>query len=314
MKTPLAQGKLTLDFRTIAPFVLKSTSEETRRAYGRTLKEFFGFIEMKHPDQVQPEDVIRWRDQMLAQRRKPATVAFKLAVVRSLFEHLLARGLVVVNPASAKLVASPAIPETAVGRALIPREVRNLLAGPDRSGAVGARDYALLLILLRLGLRVSEACGLRTSSIRWSHGRWVVRVRVKGGAERTLPLPHEVKQAIDDYLKLDSERRNVLQVGVVEAFLFQPQTNYRTLVFDKAISTRTAWNIVSRWADYTGVGKLSPHDLRRTAITRALDLGLNHRQVQMMSGHKDPKTVMRYDHGRQNLDQNAVNFLSFDEE
>jgi integrase len=61
-------------------------------------------------------------------------------------------------------------------------------------------------------------------------------------------------------------------------------------------------------------GDLSPHDLRRTAITRALETGLTYRQVQMMSKHRDPKTVMRYDHGRENLDQNAVNFLAYDEE
>jgi integrase len=72
--------------------------------------------------------------------------------------------------------------------------------------------------------------------------------------------------------------------------------------------------IVKRWADYTGIGDLLQHDLRRTAITKALDSGLTYRQVQMMSKHKDPKTVMRYDHGRENLDQNAVNFLKYDEE
>jgi integrase/recombinase XerD len=59
---------------------------------------------------------------------------------------------------------------------------------------------------------------------------------------------------------------------------------------------------------------LSPHDLRRTAITRALESGLTYRQVQMMSGHKDPKTVMRYDHGRENMEQNAVNFLDYGED
>ena len=72
-----------------------------------------------------------------------------------------------------------------------------------------------------------------------------------------------------------------------------------------------AWNVVRRWADFGGVGRVSPHDLRRTAITRALDQGLSYRQVQMMSGHRDPKTVMRYDHGRENLDHNAVNFLDY---
>jgi integrase len=58
----------------------------------------------------------------------------------------------------------------------------------------------------------------------------------------------------------------------------------------------------------------SPHDLRRTAITRAPESGLTYRQVQMMSKHRDPKTVMRYDHGRENLEQNAVNFIVHEEE
>jgi integrase len=61
-----------------------------------------------------------------------------------------------------------------------------------------------------------------------------------------------------------------------------------------------------------GVGKLAPHDLRRTAITRALGQGLSYRQVQMMSGHKVPKTVMRYDHQCKNLNQNAINHLNYE--
>ncbi len=47
---------------------------------------------------------------------------------------------------------------------------------------------------------------------------------------------------------------------------------------------------------------------------RALDAGLTFRQVQMMSKHRDPKMVMRYDRGRENMEQNAVNFLGYDEE
>jgi integrase len=55
-----------------------------------------------------------------------------------------------------------------------------------------------------------------------------------------------------------------------------------------------AQKIVKRWADYSRLGDLSPHDLRRTAITRALDAGLTHRQVQMMWEHKDPLTKLFY--------------------
>ncbi len=133
-----------------------------------------------------------------------------------------------------------------------------------------------------------------------------------------IPLPVDVKKAIDEYLKLDRDRRKILKTGgghqnAESEWLFQPVTNYRTLIFDKPLSTTMVWYITRKWGEFAGIGKVSPHDLRRTAITRALDKGLSYRQVQMMSGHKDPKTVMRYDHGRENLEQNAVNFLDYDE-
>jgi integrase/recombinase XerD len=302
------------DPRSATPFVNKSISEATRRAYGRALREFFQFAGMKHPSEVVPGDVVLWRDRLRSQRKSASTVAFKLSVVRSFFEYLKAAGAVLLNPASTKLVSPPELPSEPAGRALSAKEVRYLLSGPDREKPEGARDYALMLVMLRLSLRVSEVCSLRASSVKWSHGRWTLRCKVKGGREEVWPLPKEVKEAIDKYLRLDRKRREVVHSGGEHVPLFQPQTNYRTLDFNKPLSTRMAQKIVKRWADYSRLGDLSPHDLRRTAITRALESGLTYRQVQMMSKHRDPKTVMRYDHGRENLDQNAVNFLGYDEE
>jgi integrase/recombinase XerD len=286
-------------------------SDETRRAYRRVILEFITFTGHKHPLSVTPDNVLKWRESLKSNRRKAATISFKLAVVRSFYEYLRAAGIIAINPASTKLVAPPEVSSDGAGRALTVEEVSHLLAGPNRSTPEGARDFSLMLVMLRTSLRVSEVCSLKASSMKWSHGRWTLRVKVKGGRERVLPLPADVKKAIDDYLKLDCKRRELSLSDGAEAFLFQPHTNYRTLEFNKALSTRMVWNIVSRWGEYTAVGKLSPHDLRRTAITRALDQGLTYRQVQMMSGHKDPKTVMRYDHGRENLDLNAVNFLKY---
>jgi integrase/recombinase XerD len=301
------------DPKSAAPFVNKSVSEATRRAYGRAVREFFQSAGMKHPAEVVPQDVQLWRDRLRSQKKSAATVSFKLSVIRSFFEYLKAAGAVSLNPASTKLVSPPELPSEPSGRALTAREVRYLLSGPDRGGPDGARDYALMLVMLRLSLRVSEVCSLRASSVKWSHGRWTLRCKVKGGREEVWPLPKDVKEAIDNYLRLDRERREIAHSGGEHAHLFQPHTNYRTLDFDKALSTRMAQKIVKRWADYSRLGDLSPHDLRRTAITRALESGLTYRQVQMMSKHKDPKTVMRYDHGRENLDQNAVNFLNYPE-
>jgi integrase/recombinase XerD len=302
------------DPRSATPFVNKSVSEATRRAYGRALREFFQFVGMKHPSEVAPNDVLLWRDRLRSQKKSAATVAFKLSVVRSFFEYLKAAGVVSLNPASTKLVSPSELPSEPAGKALSAKEVRYLLSGPDREKPDGTRDYALMLIMLRLSLRVSEVCSLRASSVKWSHGRWTLRCKVKGEREEVWPLPKDVKEAIDNYLRLDRKRREVVHSGGDNTHLFQPHTNYRTLDFDKSLSTRMAQKIVKRWADYSRLGDLSPHDLRRTAITRALDSGLSYRQVQMMSKHRDPKTVMRYDHGRENLDRNAANFLGYDEE
>jgi integrase/recombinase XerD len=302
------------DPRSATPFVNKSVSEETRRAYHRAVSDFFQFVGGKHPVEVVPNDVLRWRDHLRAGRKRPATVSFKLSVVRSFFEYLKAGGVVPLNPASTKLVSPPELSAEPAGRALTAKEVRHLLSGPDQGTPEGARDYALMMIMLRLSLRVAEACALRASSVKWSHGRWTLRCKVKGGREEVWPLPKDVKEAVDVYLKLDAQRRGTLHSDGAEAFLFQPHSNYRTLEFDKGLSPRMVQKIVSKWGSFTGVGKVSPHDLRRTAITRALDAGLSYRQVQMMSKHRDPKTVMRYDHGRENLEQNAVNFLRYDDE
>lgn len=300
--------------KTFRPFIEKSLSEETRRAYGRVVKEFFRFQKTMEPAEIKPIDVIRWRDSLIEDKKSAATVSFKLSVIRSLFEYLKAGGFVQHNPALTKVVPPPKLSEDLRGRALTVKEVNYLLSGPDREKPEGARDYAILLTLLRTSIRSAEICNLKLPSIRWSHGRWALKFKIKGGRERTIPLPKEVKSAIDEYLKLDRDRRKILKTSEGdESWLFQPITNYRTLRFDKALSTTMVWYIVRRWGSFTGIGKVSPHDLRRTAITRALDKGLTYRQVQMMSGHRDPKTVMRYDHGRENLDLNAVNFLDYDE-
>jgi integrase/recombinase XerD len=302
------------DPKSASPFVNKSVSEETRRAYRRAVSEFFHAAGMKHPSEVVPNDILLWRDRLRAQKKSAATVAFKLSVVRSFFEYLKAAGAVPLNPASTKLVSPPELPSEPAGRVLSVKEVRYLLSGPNREKPEGSRDYALMLVMLRLSLRVSEVCSLRASSVRWSHGRWTLRCKVKGGREEVWPLPKDVKESVDHYLRLDRKRREIAHSDGDDAHLFQPHTNYRTLDFDKALSTRMVQKIVKRWADYSRLGDLSPHDLRRTAITRALESGLSYRQVQMMSKHKDPKTVMRYDHGRENMEQNAVNFLGYDEE
>jgi site-specific recombinase XerD len=310
-----SQGSSRFDPKLAQPFIYKSVSEETRSAYTRAIREFFQFVGHLHPSLVRASDVIAYRDHLrINKRRKPNTIATKLAIVRSFFEYLRAGGVITVNPASTKLVTPPELPTNPQGRALTTKEVRYLLSSPDRSKVDGARDYAIMLVMLRLSLRLAEVSQLRVSSVKWSHGRWTLRCKIKGGKEEVWPLPKDVKEALDVYLKLDRERRQTLRSGGDEAYLFQPIVNYRTLEFDRPLSTRMVQKIVGRWAEFTGIGHVTPHDLRRTVVTKLLNDGCSYREVQMVTKHKDPKTVMRYDHARENLESSPVNTLSWDED
>ena len=301
------------DERIAIPFIQKSLSEETRQAYRRAISQFFFQIGGLHPTQVTPAHVLGYRDRLVRDKRSPATIAAKLSVIRSFFAYLQAAGVVALNPASTKLVPPPALPTNQAGRALTVKEVRNLLAAPDKSKPEGARDYALLLVMLRLSLRLSEVCRLRRSSITASQGRWILKCKVKGGREEVWPLPKDVKEAIDSYFRLDFKRRQSLHSDGPDAPLFQPHSNYRTLIFDKALSPRHVQRIVAKWGQYSGVGKITPHDLRRTVVTELLNRGHSYREVQMVTKHRDPKTVMRYDHARENLDKNPINTFGYEE-
>jgi site-specific recombinase XerD len=178
------------DPKSASPFINKSVSEATRRAYGRAVREFFPFAGMKHPSEVVPNDTLLWRDRLRSQKMNAGTtVAFKFSVIRSFFEYLKATGAISLNPASTKLVSPPELQAEPAGRALSAKEVRYLLSRPDREKADRVRDYALRLVMLHLSLRVSEVCSLRASSVKSSHGRWTLRCKTKGGTEDIWPLP-----------------------------------------------------------------------------------------------------------------------------
>ena len=98
--------------------------------------------------------------------------------------------------------AVPVVPNwsmTSIPRAIAPHQVRRLLASIDRRTATGCRDYAIVLLLARLGLRSGEVASLRLDDIDWKAGQ--LSVRGKSGHRNKLPLPADVGRAIAAYLK-----------------------------------------------------------------------------------------------------------------
>jgi len=308
---PQTDGELT------KAFVLKSTSEQTRRTYRTTLEDFLGFAEARNGRRINYaevtfEDVTKWRDFLINEGRRAHTIATKLAILASLFEYGRVLGVFQLNPASSKLVPPPKKPAQSPGRALTTSEVKSLLSWFRLDSLTGARNYAMLLVMLRLSIRVSELCNLRIESIKWKSGRWALIIKAKGGSEELRPLPGDVKKAIDHYLHLDRGNRDTLKTHFPEAFLFQPETKQRYFSDNKPLSVRQVWHIVSRTAKTTGLGEVSPHDLRRTAITRAFQQQIPIHHIQRMSGHKDLNTLRLYNIDLENMEDNAINELNYD--
>ncbi|HZS45134.1 MAG TPA: tyrosine-type recombinase/integrase [Blastocatellia bacterium] len=294
--TATAAAVARFDSRLVTAFCDRSRSESTRRNYRQVIEEFFDYMNHSHPALLSSTDVSQWRDRLVEAGKRPATVTLKLAVIRSFYEYLKIGGIVVTNPAAAELVRPPKAQSTKQRRTLSSRDIFNLLAGPDRNSAEGARDYALLQIIWKLSLRLDEVSALRVSSIFRNEPTWALMINARNGRNRIITLPDDIKSAIDNYLILDEERRR--RPGVrsngQDAFLFQPICNYRTLEFNRPLTTRMIRYIVKRWTEYAGLEHASPRDARRTFIVSALERGLSCSEIKALGGWKSSKTLARY--------------------
>jgi integrase/recombinase XerD len=142
-------------------------------------------------------DVVRFV-QRQAPRLHRKTAKLMTTALRSFLQYARYIGEVTLDLAAAvPIVANWSM--TSIPRAISAEHVRQLLASIDRRTPVGRRDYAILLMLARLGLRAGEVVSLELGDINWNLGQ--VSVRGKSGQRNRLPLTTEVGKAIAAYLQ-----------------------------------------------------------------------------------------------------------------
>ena len=172
-----------------------------RRYVGRFLSERFDCARFNLPNLGAP-DVTKFV-QRHVQRGGPAEVKSLLAAMRSFLRYLHYKGLINSD-------LSLAVPKVArwsfstVPKHLSPDQVREVLRHCDRGTALGRRDYAILLLLARLGLRAGEVVRLNLDDIDWENAR--ITVCGKGEKWAQLPLPADVARAMARYLRRDRPR------------------------------------------------------------------------------------------------------------
>ena len=191
-----------------------------------------------------------------------------------------------------------AVPAVASWRlAVLPRgvkaaEIEMLLAGCDRETAVGLRDYAVLSLLARLGLRGAEAAGLQFGDIDWRAGE--ITVTGKGSRAERLPLPAAAGEALAAWL---TDGRPQCGSRAVFVTVRRP---YRQLTPD------AVRQVMGRACDHAGLERRGAHRLRHALATEMLRAGASLPEVGQVLRHRSQLSTSLY----AKVDQNALRPLA----
>ena len=201
-----------------------------------------------------------------------------VCALRSLLRYLHLAGLIE-SPLVWAVPSVADLRDRTLPRGLEPGAVRKLLATCDRRRLVGRRDFAILLLLSRLGLRAGEVAGLRLDDVDWRRGELLVRG--KGGRHDVLPLPVDVGEAVVSYLRRRPrcERRD----------LFLRMTAPR-----QGLNRSTIGWVVRAACDRAGLARVGAHRLRHTAATGMLRQGASLCEIGQVLRHREQKTTAIY--------------------
>lgn len=226
-------------------------------------------------------DVVRFVQRQIprlhVKRAKLLTTA-----LRSFLHYARYRGEVTCDLAAAvPTVANWSMPS--IPRAIPADAVRKLLASINRRTATGRRDYAILLLLARLGLRAGEVVRLELDDIDWNAGS--LMVQGKGGQRGVLPLPADVGSAITAYLRRGRPRSSCRRVFLRT---HAPFSGFRSSV---AIASLVQHNLTRAGTEAPTHGA---HQFRHGLATKMLHHGASLTEIGEVLRHRNPETTKIY--------------------
>jgi integrase/recombinase XerD len=231
---------------------------------------------------------IRWMQEI--RRFKPSTVSRRFSVTAGFYRTCVLDGMLEHSPA--EHVRRPSVPAESPTLGFTHLQFEALLTAARESPS--SCDFALVAMLGLLGLRIFEATSADITDLGEEHGHRVLRVCGKGTKVALIPLPPAVGRAIDRAIGGRASGPILL--------------NSRGVRMDRHAATRR----LRRLAEASGMRITSPHPhmLRHTFVTTMLDAGVDLRDVQIAARHADPRTTMRYDRARKNLDRHPNYILA----
>jgi len=213
-------------------------------------------------------------------RRGTGSLKNHVTAVRSLLRFLHLRGRIP-GPMDGAAPAAAGWHRPPLTRKIRPGDVAAILASCDRDTHAGRRDYAILMLLARLGLRAGEAAASRAGDIDWRSG--TILVRGKGGHDERLPLPADAGAAVADYC------RNARPAPAASGMLFlHARAPYGPL------SSSAVAHVVVRACRRAGLPPASAHQLRHVAATAMRRAGAPLPEISQLLRHQHEGTTSRY--------------------
>jgi len=286
-----------------AAWLLSYRSARTRRAYAGDYAAWRAWLAARELDVLAARraHVDLWVTQLQAAGAAASTIARRLSALAGLYRYAAAHDLVTVDPTAG--VARPTIdPDYTATISLDRDQARALITAADIDpGRQQPRTAAVIRLLLHNALRVDELIKADLADLGYDRGHRVLHVTRKGARRARVPLAPATVAALEAYLAARAAAAGVT-VGELDGPLVATATGRR-------LTQAHLWQLVRRLARAAGIpswAALSPHSLRHTAITAALDAGASLRDVQDYAGHRDARITRRYDHTRDSLDRNPT--------
>jgi site-specific recombinase XerD len=260
----------------------RGAAEKTRRAYGIDTEQFarWATATRVEPGAVEPRHIRRYAAALSDRRVAPATLARKLASLRSLFSSLVEHGVLEQNPAD--LIPSPKRPRN-LPRVLKPQELFTLLDRIPATTALEMRDRAMLELGYGCGLRAEELVNLDADDLDFDAEQ--LRVLGKGSKTRFVPLGEHAARAVERYLE---RARPALASADEERALLLSKSGRR-------LSTSDVRRRLRVWTRHAALhAGVSPHWLRHSFATHLLEGGADLRAIQELLGHASVSTTQVY--------------------
>ena len=269
--------------------VEKGASGNTIAAYRNDLGQLEDFIAGKkngHLIQwplINQNQVMEYILHLKSQSYAEATVARKVAAVKSFFSFMQAEGRLKANPT--EQLASPKVGKM-LPKPLSVQEIDELLEQPARRSTPEAkRDRAMLELMYATGLRVTELVSTDVTDVQLEGEKPYVRLMGKGNRERQIPLLDQPAQELSEYIRFARPR---LVGERDETALFVNRRGER-------LTRQGFWLILKGYASEAGIrGRVTPHTLRHSFATHMLRGGMDIHKVQELLGHANISTTQVY--------------------